>query len=369
MLQNVIEAMIAKLATVAEVHVIIPAIWTANPAASACFRAFATHKNVTLYPITPYRDNLDALDMDGPTAEIVDIVNAIAPDYCLCRSANPELPQHFPGQLRYVMEAGAPPFKIPRPWISLQPQIFDHGFVPVLPAHMQDQLVAMIGPIWEEMESRRPQDSAWLRKHGLPADRKIIALPLEYDHPDNLFRVHRSIYPNAELITHMLHRVEEPLFLAITDHPLNIAYVDQRKLRATLKGQQGKARLLSPPAKGDDMTSMLTQHADAMIVGDSKSFAAAAFYSKPVMRISKFASGSWLQNYTDLYAFAVDLAAGSAAAPARKDAMLWFAHYLMAQIFAPGDADVAGRELLEQILGSPNPDRWEERIARVKDFR
>lgn len=366
MLENVLEPMIAKLAPVAEVHVIIPSTWMEKRSASDIFQATVSHENVTWHPITLDCNDFDAFDVNGPTPDVVNLVNAIAPDHCLCRSANPTLPQHFPGQVSYIMEAGAPPFRVPRHWISLQSQIFDHGFVPDLLPHLQDALVAMISPAWEAITSNPDRDSSWLKQQALPANRKIIALPLEYDHPDNLFQIHRSICPNAELIGRLLDRVDTPLFLAITDHPLNIYLGDQHKLRATLKAQHSKARLLSPLNKSSDMTSALTQHADGMIVGDSKSFAAAAFYGKPLLRISKFASGPWLQAYTDLDEFAADLTADCAAAPAIRDAMLWFAHYFAAQIFAPLDADVTSDELLERIAGTPNPNRWNEGIARIE---
>lgn len=366
MLENVLEPMIAKLAPVAEVHIIIPSTWMEKRSVSDVFQGIVSHENVTWHPITLDCVDFDTFDVNGPTSEVVDLVSAIAPDHCLCRSANPILPQRFPGQVRYIMEAGAPPFRVPRHWISLQPQIFDHGFVPDLLPHLQDALVAMISPAWKALETNPDRDSSWLRQHALPTDRKIVALPLEYDHPDNLFQVHRSICPNSELVSRLLDRVALPLFLAVTDHPLNIHVADQRNLRATLKAQHAKARLFSPLTKNIDMTSALTQHADGMIVGDSKSFAAAAFYGKPLLRISTFATGSWLKAYTDLDEFAVDLAADCAAAPALRDAMLWFAHYLAAQIFAPLDADVTSDELLERIAGTPNPNRWNEGIARIE---
>jgi hypothetical protein len=368
MLENVLEPMIAKLAPVAEVHIVIASAWMDARAASDCFRAIVSHRNVIWHPMMLNESERDTFDVDGPTAEVVDVVNAIAPDHCLCRSANPTLPQHFPGQVNYIMEASAPPFQIPRHWISLQPQIFDHGFVPNLPSHQQEALVTMISPVWEAIESGRVRNQTWLQRHALPDDRKVIALPLEYDHPDNLFQIHRDIRPNSALVARLLDSVDAPLFLAVSNHPLNIHLIDQRKLRATIRAQSDKARLLSRPTKSGDMTSVLTQHADGMIVGNSKSFAAAAFFGKPILRVSKFSSGPWLQAYSDLDKFAADLSAGRATAPARSDAVLWFAHYLAAQAFGPRDADVTSCELLERIAGVPNPHRWDEKMARVKQF-
>lgn len=368
MLENVLEPMIAKLAPVADVHVIMSSAWIDARTANDGFRAIVSHQKVTWHPITLTESERDTFDLEGPSADLVDLVNAIAPDHCLCRSANASLPHRFPGQVRYIMEASAPPFQIPRHWISLQPQIFDHGIVPNLPSHLQEALVTMISPVWEAIESGRVQDPTWLLRHGLPDDRKIIALPLEYDHPDNLFQIHRDIRPNADLVARILDHIDGPLFLAVSDHPLNIDLVSEPKLRATISAQSDKAHLLSPLAISGDMTSALTQHADGMIVGNSKSFAAAAFYGKPLLRSSNFATGQWLQAYNDLDQFTADIAADRAKAPARWDAMVWFAHYLATQAFGPRDIDVTSAELLDRIADVQNPNLWDENMARVKQF-
>jgi hypothetical protein len=368
MLENVLEPLIAKLSSVAEVHVMIPTLWIKRGSTNTGLQAIASHRNVTWHPIEVGCGDLNAIDLNGPTPEIRDIASEIAPDYCLCRSANPSLSQHFPGQLRYIMEAGAPPFRLPPHWVSFQPQIFDHGLIPKLSPSQRDALLALITPCWQKLETAQPQDPSWLLRYKLPAHRKIIALPLEYDHPENLFGIHRSIRPNSALVAQLLNRIDPSLFVAATDHPLNIQFVDQRQLRATFSVYRDKACLLSPPVKGSDTTSIVTQLADGMIVGDSKSFAIAAFYGKPLLRISKFASGHWLRAYDDLGKFTADLAAECAMAPAREDAMLWFAHYLAAQVFAPSDANVTSIELLERITGDAGPDRWPERFARVAEL-
>jgi hypothetical protein len=366
MLDHVLEPMIAKLASVAEVHILIASVWIDRRSTSDIFQSIASHPNIIWHPLTLACDELDAFDMDGPTPAVIELVGSIAPDYCLCRSANPSLPDHFPAPTKYIMEAGAPPFRIPRNYVSLQPQIFDHGLIPDLPLGMQDALMTMISPFWTALEAERAPDPLWLQRHALPTDKKIIAVPLEYDHPDNLFGIHRSIRSNIDFVAGLLDRVNTSLFLAVTDHPLNKDLVDRCELRAMLEAQHGKARLLSPADGSHDITSTLVQHADGMIVSDSKSFAATAFYGKPLLRISKFASGRWLNAYADLGKFVADLGADCAEAPARSDAMLWFAHYLAAQVFAPGDAAVTGDELLERVVGIKNPDRWAKGIARMK---
>lgn len=358
MLENVLEPMIDKLASRADVHVMVPAIWIEG-------RAAAWHRNVTLHPLKMERGDLDALDVTGPPPEIIEAAAAIAPDHCLCRSANASLPGRFPGRVQYIMEASAPPFRLSPHWVSLQPGIFDHGMTPQLPNEQRAALVALITPVWREMEQARPRDPSWRARHDLPTDRRIVALPLEYDHRDNLFAIHRNVRPNAALVSRMAARLPASLFLAATDHPLNILFLDQHDLRETIAANANRAILLPPSAAGGDITSILAQHADGMIVGDSKSFAAAAFHGTPILRTSTFASGSWMRAYTDLDGFAADLAAGRARAADRADAMLWFAHYLSAQAFAPRDAEVSGDEIVERIEGGVRPESWRAMLARV----
>jgi hypothetical protein len=365
MLENVLEPMIAKLAPLAEVHVMLPAVWLETGSASVASQATAWRRNVTWHTLEVADGDLHSFNMSVPAPEILAAATAIAPDHCLCRSASRSLPEHLPGQVQYIMEASAPPFRLPTHWVSLQPQIFDHGLVPDLPPEQRTALIALIASAWRELERARPRDPSWRRRHALPSDRKIVALPLEYDHPDNLFGLHRSVRPNPALVAQLADRMDTRLFLAITDHPLNVRFVDQRELIETIDARGDKARLLLPPAAGGDITSALAQHADGMIVSDSKSFAAAAFYGTPLLRTSKFASGSWLRAYTDLDTFANAMAAGNAMAADREDAMFWFAYYLAAQAFAPGDADLTGTEILERITGEIHPQRWASSFARL----
>lgn len=365
MFDNVIEPMIAKLSSVADVHVFLPSAWIEKHSAAAT-EATAWRRDVEWHPLDPNGGDPDALDMDGPSPEILASVRAIAPDHCLCRSANASLPQRLPGTVRYIMEASAPPFWLSKHWISLEPQIFDHGMMPDLPAGDRAALTDLIAGSWARMERSLPSDSAWRARHGLPADRKIALLPLEYDHPNNLFGVHRSVRPNSRMVAELADRVPAPLFLAITDHPLNERFVDNRALVATLDARRHIARLLTQAPGTGGITTYLAQHADGMIVGDSKSFAAAAFFGTPLMRVSKFATGPWLHAYSDLARFAEDLARGRGVAPRREQAMLWFAFYLANQVFAPSDSDLSGAELRTRLERPVDPERWSAGFARVQ---
>jgi hypothetical protein len=366
MLENVIAPMIAKLSALADVHVMLPSTWMEKYSDASSSPSMAWSRDVEWHWLDSDRSGLDALDTEGPSPEILAAVRAIGPDHCLCRSADPSLPGRLPGQVRYIMEASAPPFFLPKHWISLQPQIFDHGLIPDLPAKDRAALTELIAADWAEIERSHPRDPSWRARHGLPPDRRIVAVPLEYDHPDNLFSVHRRLRPNPVLVAALADRARAPLFLAITDHPLNERFVDNRDLIETIDARPDMARLLSPGTVAGGITTSLAQHADGMIVGDSKSFAAAAFFGTPLLRLSKFASGPWLRAYSDLDRFTEDLAAGEGAAARRDEAMLWFAFYLANEVFAPRDADLSGAELRARIERPVDPARWPDAFARVR---
>lgn len=366
MLENVIEPMIAKLSAVADVHVLLPSTWMEKHAAAASSPSMAWRRDVAWYPLEAGRSSPGAVDVNGPSPEILAAIRAIAPDHCLCRSADPSLPERLPGQVRYIMEAGAPPFFLSKHWISLEPQIFDHGLMPDLPAGERAVLAELIAPAWRKMERSLPRDPSWRARHGLPRDRKIVAVPLEYDHPDNLFSIHRSVRPNALLAAQLADRARPPLFLAFTDHPMNDRFLDNRELIEAVNARKHMARLLPPGPVAGGITTHLAQHADGMIVGDSKSFAASAFFGTPLLRTSKFATGTWLRAYRDLDRFTEDLAAGEAAAPRREEAVSWFAFYLANQAFAPCDTDLTGGELRARLERPVDPARWSAAFARVR---
>ena len=366
MLENVIEPMIAKLSAVADVHVMVPSIWMERYSATTAFPSQAWCREVAWHPLDADRSALDILDSAGPSPDILEAARAIAPDHCLCRSTCTRLPTRLPGRVHYIMEASAPPFHLPKHCISLEPQIFDYGMIPDLTAEDRRVLTELILPTWTAIEQNSPHDKTWRTRRGLPPDRRIVVLPLEYDHPDNLFGVHRSVRPNHLLVARLADRVRAPLFLAVTNHPLNDKFVDKGELIETLGARKHTARLLSPEPIAGGITTYLARHADGMIVGDSKSFSAAAFFGTPILRLSKFASGPWMRAYDDLDRFTADLAAGECAAARRDDAIIWFAFYLMNQVFAPRDADVSGAELRSRIARPLGQERWPAAFGRFE---
>jgi hypothetical protein len=352
--ENMIGPLIEKLSPLAEVHIALPEVWLGRYAGPDKPRAVHRFVDVRWHP-------LDESGVAGP-----ELVRSIDPDYCVCRCADALDATRIPGEIRYIMEASAPPFPVPRHWITLQPRMFGQGSIPELSDREGETLEALISPSWAAIEKSLPSDPDWLERRGIPAGRKVIALPLEYDHPDNLYAIHRTIRPNARLVAAIADRLSPPLFLAVTDHPLN-ASLNGRDLVDVFEQRKAVARLLPGEDIAGGVTVRLTQHADGMIVGDSKSFAAAAFFGTPMLRLSKFESWPWLHAFRDFDDFCGSLLAGERRGASRADAKRWFAFYLANEAFGPRDAEVDGAEILARLERPVDPARWAAAFQRYSD--
>lgn len=358
--ENMIGPLIAKLSLVAEVHLLLPDPWLRRCTAADKPPIVNRFANVHWHAA----DTGEAMGGEGAAADrdrLLERVRAIDPQYCLCRCVDESAAAGFPGEIRFIMEAAAPPFPVPGHWITLPRQMFAQGSI----AELNDQegalLEALIAPGWAAMEESLPWDPSWLAQRGIPVDRKIVALPLEYDRPENLFAIHRVVRPNHALVTAIADRLSPPLFLALTDHPNNGR---DPELLDVLERRKSIARLLPAEDIRGDVTVRLTQHADAMIVGDSKSFAAAAFHGKPMLRLSKFESAPWLHAARDMPAFVESLLSGAARAPERAEAMRWFAFYLANEAFGPRDAEVDSAEIVARLERPIDPARWATAFRR-----
>jgi hypothetical protein len=372
-LDHVVEPLIRCLAADHEVHVLAPAPWRGTGIGKHELAACAHLPQVQWHIVD---------DANHPTmrtnaverAGIVQFVNSLAPDYVLCRSADCETVREFPGIVRHLMEGGASPLTIPGNWIILQEEPFDHGLLPELDAAARAGLDRLIAPTWESLlrltQSSRQTRKAFRTWAGIPEDRPILALPLEYEHEENFFPVHRvGAAPNHRLVAEIAASIDESFFLAITNHPLNEKHVDNSALEAEIASHGGRMRLL--PAAGPDgenSTMLLARDADGMLVGDSKVYAMAAFFGTPMLRRSKFKTGAWLNAYTEIDAFASAVAAGNAVAPDREDARTWFAFrfafHIANNLLDPTDRTLTAAELLARLDRPVDPARWDQGFAR-----
>lgn len=305
-------------------------------------------------------------------ARIVDVVATLAPDYVLCRSADAEITRDFPGTVRHIMEGGAAPLSLPPHWVVLQDDLFDHGLVPDIDSAARAELDRLIAPAWSALQARarpsRQMRKAFAKWAELPSDRPILALPLEYEHEENFFPIHRvGAAPNHRLIAELAERIDDRFFLAITNHPLNELYVDSGAVEAEIASHGPRMRLL--PSKGPDgegTTALLARDADGMLVGDSKVFAMAGFYGTPMLRRTKFKTGGWLNAYHDLDEFLSAVAAGTARKPDQDAARTWFAFHVANNVLDPQDPALTAADILARLDRPVDPARWDRNFAHFR---
>lgn len=360
---NIVEPLIRCLAGENEVHVLAPSSWSGTGIGPRELVACADMPQLRWH-IVDGDSHPSMRTVPADRTGIVDFVRALAPDYVLCRSADCETPKAFPGVVRHMMEGGASPLAIPNDWIVLQEQPFDHGLMPELGSDGRSELERLIAPLWEPL-LRLTQPSRQMRKSfrqwaGIPADRPVLALPLEYEHEENFFTMHRvGASPNHRLIAELADTIDDSFFLAITNHPLNELHVDNSALKAEIASRGSRMRMLpgSGP-EGENTTTLLARDADGLLVGDSKVYSMAAFFGTPMLRRSQFKTGEWLRAYTDLESFLPAVAEGKALASDRDDARSWFAFHIANNLLDPKDPDLTPAGLLARMDRPVDPARW-----------
>ncbi len=299
-------------------------------------------------------------------AGIIDFVRGLAPDYVLCRSADCETVRAFPGVVRHIMEGGAPPLAIPADWIVLQEEPFDHGLLPPLDDDQRALLDRLIAPLWETLW-RADAASTPLRSWApLPADRPLLALPLEYEHEENFFLMHRvGATPNHRLIDELADRIDDRFFVAVTNHPLNEHYIDNSTLEAAISARAHMRLVAGTSPDGENPTMALARGADGVLIGDSKVYALAGFFGTPMLRQSRFRTGAWLNAYADLATFLADVIAGTARRPEQAVARTWFAFHVANNLIDPNDPALTASDLLARLDRPLDPARWEGGFARL----
>ncbi|MGZ8350834.1 MAG: hypothetical protein ACXWU2_12455 [Allosphingosinicella sp.] len=378
--EAVVLPLLRILADAAEVHVAGPPQW--------CMTGLTEHQLMLCNDLPEMHWHiLD--DEDHPLLRtapadpqaLIDLVAGIAPDYTFCRSADVATPSRFPGRTRFLMEPIIPPFAL-RADVhgSLMldgPRLYDQGFMPALDPEARARLDRLFAPAWTRLQARLAGDEgtreAWLAEAGLPADKRIIALPLNVEAATNFFiRQHSATPSNARLIEQLAGQLDEDSVLALTRHPLNLhgdPELDRsvEPIEPVVERLGDKVRIVDAPGPAGNATTSLVRHCDATIICDSKSFGHAVFFSKPILRISHYASAPWMQAYTDLAAFQVDLRAGTARAPIADEARTWFAYHYANRLFAAHDPALTAAEIIDRTDREVNPDRWEAGLARLAD--
>lgn len=364
--ENIVIHLIKKLGRAHEVYVMVPPLWQGTgigPDQVPLIQDLAhVHWHVLDGPDHPVLRS-DA----SQQADLFALVNMIAPDITLCRSADIQTPAQFPGTVRYIMEAAAPPYETQPQWVWLAPTLFDAGLLPQLTATQNSQLDAFAEQIWPAARmtiESVPARTDFLRKANLPEAKSIIGLTLEYQHEENFFLQHHPYPSNAAMIAAILDQLNDRHVLAVTNHPLNELYSDNSAIEQAVADSGGRAILIRSGEVAGQATLSLAKHADGMIVANSKSWSVCAALGSPMLRLSEFASGDWLNAYDNMPEFLADIAAGKARNPDPIMARRFFAFHFANNAFDPAAPALSAAEITDRALNSIAPERWADSIAR-----
>ncbi len=364
----IIEPLIRCMAKEAEVAVLAPTPWTNTGIGPREMQRMADLPGVQWY-IMEGPDHRSVRTIPANPAELIDFVTALAPDFTFCRSADRDTAAQFPGTVRFIMEADAPPFTVPTHRIALRDDLFDHGVLPPLTPDQEQWLDRAIAPQWEALEEKyaalRSSRAAVLEESGIDPDKPLLLLPLEYEHRENFFLMHRvGPRPNHKLVAEIAARVTPHCTLAITDHPLNRLYVNCDALHATV-AELDDVMLFENPIAGLPATVALTPHSDAILLGDSKSFSLAAFFGTPILRRSRFPSGDWLHVTEDLDSLMERMGSGKLPCPDPALTRRWFSFHFANDAFDPLDPSLTASALVARMEQRVDPARWEAGLAHL----
>lgn len=358
--ENIVVHMIRALTEAAEVHVLVPPLWRNTGILPEQLMGCPSLEKVNWH-IADGEAHPSLRTSPTNPEEIVEFVRGIAPDHVVCRSADRDTPRHFPGKVHYLMEGGVAPFPLPPNWVWLADNLFDHGSMPDLARDQASDLSAWLAPAWDQLRA-----SISAPANFLPSSTKeqpvALFLPLEYEHEENFFLIHRQgSTPNARLVSELSESLPGSVHLVLADHPLNRLHVDGSALRRTVANLSERVTLLDESVSSAAAASAC----DAMIVGDSKSFGLAAFWGKPLCRLSRFRSADWLGAYGNLGELLSDLGSGRARSPQTEDALVWTAYHLANNVFDPEAPECDAGSLIERLTHPVDPNRWAAGMMRA----
>lgn len=368
---TVVVHMIRALVPLAEVHVLVPPLWR-NTGIGPEQLAAADGLEQVQWHIADGPDQYALRNAPDDPEAILGLVRSIDPAITFCRSADIETPARFPGLVRHLMEAGAPPFPSEAGWIMLQEDFWHHGALPPLAETDRAAIDKAFATAWKKMRNRvatrsmfrSPRDTA-LARLGLPANRRIIVLPLEYEH-EEAFTAHHNVHArNIDLVRHAHALLDEDMVLALTDHPLNIKHVDNRALYAAIADLGPQVRLVPSPSDYHP-TDALIRYGDGLIVQNTKALYSGAFFGKPVLRWSHRPSAGWLGVHTEAAPFLEAVREGRGGAR-EDDARSWFGCHFLHDVFDP--AATTGAQLLDRVRQPFARARLADGIARLDSQR
>lgn len=379
--EGIVAPLLKILQKEAEIHIVGPPVWRATGITERQILRCIGMPDLRWH-IVSGEEHPSLRTIPADPAQIVDLVRDIAPDYSFVRSADVVTPSLFPGAVRFLQEVLVPPFNYgPRSGSALTldgPRLYDHGFAPELDPVGADRLDEMFRPLWlkaKEKNCRGHGERAdYLAQAGLPDNCRVIAFPLAVQTYNNFFVTHHQRISNARLIEDLASRLPDDFVLAITRHPVNIRpnpAIDlppddpAEDIEPVIARFGNKVKLITAPGPSGDITTSLFQHCDGAVICDSKAFALAAFFGKPVLRVSRFTSAPWLNAYTDIDIFLEEAASGNGRIADQHDCRRWFASHYANKAFAAQDPALTAADILDRVQRPVNPARWEASLAQV----
>lgn len=364
---NIVAPLIRAMAAEHDVHVLVTPLWCNTGIDGDQLIQFEDCPDI-VWHILDGEDHPKLRLTTVDEADLIALMTEINPDIVLCRTADRDIAQVFPGTVRYITEGAAPPFPVGPARIVLEADMFHHGRMPALDAEQKAELERFIDPIWKRQKQELKRLPDWRAAAGVTRGRKVVALPLQYEHAENFYARH-SLYPNnLDMLEDMAGMMGEDIFLAVTNHPLNDLHADNRPLKAIIAGMNGRAALIDAPRDGVSATEMVAADCDGAIIDLTKSFAIFAMNGVPMLRRSSFPAAAWLESHDDPAAFFDGVHSGTLEHPSEADAKTWFAFHFANSAFDPESVYLEAAEIIDRAQNPVNPKRWAENMDRYARF-
>jgi len=338
---------------VREVHVMVAPLWRNTGVDGAQLQPLVDLAKLRWHIVDeadPEIFRIAADRIDG----LLDIVAGIAPDLILARSADFATPARFLAPVRYIMEAAAGPFVTDPTWVILEEQPFAYGAMPG-DAALLEACVARTQALWQGALGGVTSPALVRQELGLPLDRPLLAVPLQYEHDENFYLLHAAFPDSVAMLTALLAALPEQVLLAVSDHPLNRLHVNRSRLEEFVAMRSSRIELVA----ADDATARLTLAADAVVTDLSKTWSLAAFAGKPLLHIGKHELAPWLRASGEIAAFGP-----AQPAPDPLGARQWFAWHLAARLLRPEAVDSA--LLLRHFADAPNMADLDANVAALE---
>lgn len=369
---NIVAHLIRACAVKFEVHVIVPPLWRNTGIGPEQLRPFASFPSISWH--IDDSDNHPSLRTSPADPDaVVELVRSIGPSHVFCRSADIATPARFPGKVRHLTEAGAPPLSTSATWITLQPDFWHHGALCDLTEPDRRAIETLFHTTWKQMCSRaganislRSPRSETSHNMNPAGARKIVALPLEYEHEEAFTAYHNRFERNLDLIRVLVEQIDGEFLLAITDHPLNHKHIDNSRLYAEIDALGDRAYLVPNPNAGNCPTDLLIECCDGLVVQNTKAIYSGAFFGKPTLRMSNRPSARWLKVYDDIASFLCAVRSGETGA-AEESARLWFGYHLLHEIIDP--ITISGDEIVDRVDRPFSHNRLSAGLERIETYQ